>query len=121
MGVGYSGEACARCPSTPLPKLYVVSVEKRGSDIDHDVALRARAADQDISLRRRIERIGLVGDGPGDQSALAVVTDAGAARPPDGHVARFRELEKALVLRTPASRDPTARERHQRPCARDAR
>src|SRR6266850_1113418 len=63
------------------------------SDVDHDVALRPGAADQDISLRRRIERIRLVGDGAGDQSALAVVADAGAARPADGHVARFRQLE----------------------------
>src|SRR5262245_52840960 len=80
------------------------------SDVDHHVALRPGAADQDISLRRWIERIGLVGDGPGDQSALAIVTDAGAARPPDGYVTRFCQLEKALVVQAPASGDAAARE-----------
>ena len=78
--------------------------EFAASDVDHDVAPRPRAADEDVSRRRRIERIGLVGDGPGDQPALAVVADAGAARPPDRHVARFRELEKALVLRGASER-----------------
>ena len=72
--------------------------------VDHHVALRPGAADEDISFRRWIERVGLVGDGPGDQSALAVVADAGAARPPHGHVARFRELEEALVLRGASER-----------------
>ena len=70
--------------------------EPRTSQVEDEVLARDRAADQDVSLRRGIERIRLVGDGPGDQSALAVVADARAARPPDGHVTRFRQLEQAL-------------------------
>src|SRR5258706_10345968 len=90
---------------------------RRHSDVDHHVALRPGAADEDISLRRWIERIRLVADGPGDQSALAVVTDAGAARPPDGYVARFRQLEKTLVVLAPANGGTAAREGDERPCA----
>src|SRR5260221_14407130 len=81
----------------------------RHSDVDHHVAVRPGAADEDISLRRWIERIRLVADGPGDQSALAVVTDARAARPPDGYVARFRELEKTRVVLAPANGDAAPR------------
>src|SRR5438552_1191581 len=90
---------------------------RRHSDVDHHVALRSGAADEDISLRRWIERIGLVADGPGDQSALAVVTDAGAARPPDAYVTRFRQLEKTLVVLTPPNGDTAPREGDQWPCA----
>src|SRR5260221_7203450 len=90
---------------------------RRHSDVDHHVAPRPGAADEDISLRRRIERIRLVADGPGDQSALAVVTDAGAARPPDGYVTRFRQLEKTLVVLAPANGDSAPREGDEWACA----
>src|SRR5256885_13506900 len=83
---------------------------RRHSDVDHHVALRPGAADQDISLPRWIKRIRLVGDGPRDQSALAVVTDAGAARPPDGYVTRFRQLEKTPVFLAPPNGDTAPRE-----------
>src|SRR5258707_902563 len=94
---------------------------RRLSDVDHHVALRPGAADEDISLRRWIERIRLVADGPGDQSALAVVTDARAARPPDGYVARFRKFEKARVVLAPANGDTAPREGNKRPCAEGPR
>src|SRR5260370_7372719 len=90
---------------------------RRHSDVDHHVPLRPGAADEDISLRRWIERIRLVADGPRDQSALAVVTDAGAARPPDGYVTRFCQLEKTLVVLTPPNGDTAPREGHEWPCA----
>src|SRR5258706_9041762 len=90
---------------------------RRHSDVDHHVAMRPGAADEDISLRRWIERIRLVADGPGDQSALAVVTDARAARPPDGHVERFRELEKTRVVLASANGDAAPRKGDERPCA----
>src|SRR5258708_39427618 len=90
---------------------------RRHSDVDHHVALRPGAADEDISLRRWIERIRLVADGPRDQSALAVVTDAGAARPPDGYVTRFCQLEKTLVVLTPPNGDTAPREGDEWPCA----
>src|SRR5205823_8165643 len=71
-----------------------------------------------FSFCRWIERIRLIGDGAGDQSALAVVTDASATRPPDGYITRFRQFKQALVLRrTPANGDTAAREGHQWPCA----
>src|SRR5260221_11016429 len=94
---------------------------RRHSDVDHHVPLRPGAADEDISLRRWIERIRLVADGPGDQSALAVVTDAGTARPPDGYVARFRQLEKTRVVLAPANGDTAPREGDDRPRARGPR
>src|SRR5258706_13171771 len=83
---------------------------RRHSDVDHHVAMRPGAADEHIPLRRWIERIRPVADGPGDQSALAVVADAGAARPPDGYVTRLRQLEKTLVVLTPANGDSAPRE-----------
>ena len=55
----------------------------------------AGAADQDISFRRWVERIGLIVDVARDESALAVVADAAAARPAHGHVAGFGQFEQA--------------------------
>ena len=37
----------------------------------------------------------------GDEGGLAGVADAGAARPADGHVARFGEFEQAAVVAVP--------------------
>ena len=50
------------------------------SDVDHDVTARPRAADEDVAVGRRVERFRVVGDAPGDQPALARVTE----RPFDG-------------------------------------
>src|SRR6516225_4503467 len=90
-GEGVRGGARPRCSPT--------GARRRPSDVDDDVTLWPGAADQHVPLRRRIEWIGLVGDGAGDQSALAVVTDTGPARPAHGHVAGFGQLEETLLLR----------------------
>jgi hypothetical protein len=66
------------------------------SEIDHEVALRLGAADQHIAGSRRIDWIGLVGDGPGHKPGFTTGTDTGAARPPGGDVARFGKLKQAL-------------------------
>ena len=84
------------------------------SDVDHDVSARPRAAGEDVALGRRIERLGVVGDAPGDQPALARVTDARPAGPAHRHVAGFGQLEQAPMLRR-ATSEPRGR------CARRRR
>lgn len=72
-------------------------------DVEHRVFLRPGTADQDIPPRRWIERIRLVAHGPRNQPTLAVVTDTGAARPPDGYLTRLGQFEKALIVEAPAN------------------
>src|ERR1700733_3434050 len=81
------------------------------SDVDHDVSARPRAADEHVPLGRRIERLGVVGDAPGDQTALARVTHARPAGPAHRHVAGFGQLEQAPMLRgRPVIREAAYRE-----------
>ncbi len=49
------------------------------SEVDDQLAVRRRAADQDIAVGRRVDRVGVVGDGSGKHRRLAGVADAGAA------------------------------------------
>jgi hypothetical protein len=65
---------------------------RRHSDVDDHVTLRPGAADLAISFCRWVDRFRPIGDERGDQPALPVVSDTPAARPPDGHVTRFRQL-----------------------------
>jgi hypothetical protein len=51
----------------------------RPLQINHDVALGARAADQHIPLRRCVDRIRLIVDCSCNEAGLAGVTDPGAA------------------------------------------
>src|SRR5690242_14380217 len=53
------------------------------SQIDDDIPARPATADEHIALRRRIDRIGLVVDGPAHEAGLAGVADARTARPAD--------------------------------------
>src|SRR4051812_48572201 len=87
------------------------------SKIDHHVRTRATATDQDVSFSRSIQRLGLVRHGTGDQSALAVVTDAGTAGPPDGHITSLCKFEQALAVAAPRRGNPAACERYKRPGA----
>src|SRR4051794_37230611 len=56
------------------------------SQVEHHVDARLRAADECASVRGRLDRVGAVADVAGDEGGLAVVADAGTARPADGHV-----------------------------------
>src|SRR5471030_1936845 len=98
-----------------LPSPY----SRRRSDVDYHVTPRRGAADQGVSLKRRVEWIRLVRDGPGDQSALAFVTYTGAAGPADPNVTGLGQLQNAPVCRRiPACGDATARKRYQRTLVR---
>src|SRR4051794_583777 len=101
---GFWMQVSAARPRTPI-----------ASEIDDDIALWLRATNQHIAGRRRIDRIGPVGDRAGHKSGFAVVTDAGAARPPRRDVARFGKFEQTLERRTPMRADTAAGERNQRP------
>jgi hypothetical protein len=50
-----------------------------------------------VAVRRRFERIGPIVDRFSDESAFAAMAP-GAARPSDGNVAGFAELQQALIL-----------------------
>ena len=63
------------------------------SEIEHNVGARTAAADQEIAVRRRLERIRAIVDRAGDQPGLASVADAGAARPPHRHIAGLGQFE----------------------------
>ena len=68
------------------------------SQIDDDIADRLRAANEKVAGGRLFEWLGSVDDCPGKQTALTVVTNAGAARPKGGDVARFGQLQNALIF-----------------------
>jgi hypothetical protein len=53
-------------------------------------------ADQHITVGRRFDRIGPVGDRAANQPGLAAVAYPGPARPSYGDIARFGEFEEAL-------------------------
>src|SRR6202022_4149562 len=84
------------------------------SEIDRDIAFGLAAADQHVAVGRRLDRVGPIADGAGDEPGLAIVADPGTARPAHRHIARLGELEKALECRAPTDIEATARERYQR-------
>ena len=81
------------------------------SQVEHDVARRLGAADQRASLGGGLDRVGAVAEVAGDDGGLAVVADAGAARPADRDVAGLGELEQAGVVVVPADGEVAAGER----------
>src|SRR3954467_10571545 len=84
-----SSIVCERAGRTPL-------------QIDYDVALGLRAADQHNAVRRCVDRVRTVADFSCPKSALAGMADPGSTRIPHGHVACFGKLEQALERWPPA-------------------
>jgi hypothetical protein len=68
------------------------------SQIDDDIADRLRAANEKVAGGWLFEWLGSVDDCPGNQTALTVVTNAGAAGPKGGDVANFGQLQNALIF-----------------------
>ena len=62
-------------------------------EIKHNIGARPAAANQEIALPRRLERLGEIIDCAGDKPALAIVADAGATRPPDRDIAGLGQFE----------------------------
>src|ERR1051326_5835420 len=84
------------------------------SQIDDDIAVGLRAADQYVAVRWRIDRIGTVADRSGHKSGLTGVADPRSARPPHRYVAGFGQLEQVLEPRPPAGMEAAADECDQR-------
>src|ERR1700732_2975046 len=87
------------------------------SEIDHDIAFGLAAADQHVAVGRRLDWVGPIANGAGDEPGLAIVADPGTARPSYRHIARLGEFEEALERRAPRDIEAAAREGYQRPRA----
>ena len=74
------------------------AIVQRLSQIDDDIADRLRTANEKVAGGRLFKWFGSVDDCPGNQTALTVVTNAGAARPKGGDVARFGQLQNAFIF-----------------------
>ena len=64
-------------------------VTSTASKIERNVTLGLAAANQQIAIARRLDWVRPVDDGAGNQPRLAVMTNAGAARPAHRHIARL--------------------------------
>ena len=62
-------------------------------EIQHNVGVRPTAANQEIAIGRRTERVNEIIDRAGDKTGLAIVADAGATRPPDRDIAGLGQFE----------------------------
>ena len=88
------------------------------SQINDDVTLGLAAADQHISVRRRINRVRPVANCPCHKPGLTSVADPRPARPSCRHVARFGKLEQTLQLWFPPDIEAAPGERDLRSGAR---
>jgi hypothetical protein len=91
------------------------NIASTGSKIESDVTLGLAAADQQIALGRRLDRVRPVGDGAGNQPGLAIMTNSGAARPAHRHITRLGQFEQAVGCGTPVYSEIAARKGYQRP------
>ena len=71
------------------------------SQVEYEVAARLGAADQRAACGRVIDRVWGIADRPGQQTCLAGMAYAGAAGPPDRHIASFSELQEAGIAGVP--------------------
>src|SRR6516164_1118516 len=84
------------------------------SKIERNVILGPAAADQQIARGRRLDWVGPVDDGAGNQPRLAVMTNSGAARPAHRHIARFGQFEQTVESGTPVDGEIAARKGYKR-------
>jgi hypothetical protein len=54
-------------------------------------------ANEKVAVGGLVEWLWFIGDRPRNQTALTVVTNTGPARPADRDVARFGQLQNALI------------------------
>ena len=103
-----AGSSPARGPETKQFKIDLALSES--SEVEHDIGLGLRAADQHVVGSRRLDRIELIADGAGYKRRFATVADPGAARPSDGHVTGFGKFEQAVEWPAPSDIETAARE-----------
>src|ERR1700744_3856277 len=86
-------------------------------ELEHDVGLRHRAAQQRATVRRPVHRLDGGGEVAVDDRAFAIVADARPARPANRYVASLRELEQAREPRAPRDRQAAPHEADAWPLA----
>ena len=85
--------------------------ESNELDINYQILLGMRAANQQISDRRRFKWIGIILHRPGNQAAFTHMTNTTAAREAYGNITGFREFQQTLEFRFPRNRQAGARKR----------
>ena len=89
------------------------------SQVNDDIACWLGTADEKIAIGGFVEWLRVVGDCAGDQTALTVVTNAGATSPTDRDITGFGHFQDALVSRfVPVGGNAAARERYAQARAR---
>ena len=74
-----------------------IPTTRQDSQIDDDVTDRLRAANEKVAVGGLVEWLWSIADRPRNQTTLTVVTNTGPARPTDRDVARFGQLQNALI------------------------
>src|SRR5262249_17852304 len=77
-------------------------------DVDYHVFLGARAANQQVPYRRRLQRLGIILHRSGDQPALTGMANSGPASPAPRDVAGLGEFQQALEPGAPGDREAGA-------------
>src|ERR1700676_3451374 len=83
--------------------------------VDLDVSSRSRAANQHVSFGGRLKRLGQIVDRTADQRTFAGMTHPRSAGPPHWHIARLREFQQTVPIRTPRHCQSTSSKRNLRP------
>jgi hypothetical protein len=68
----------------------------RPLQVDHNIAFRLRATNQQIAVCGCVQRVGPIADRACHESGLAGVTNPGSTSPPYGDIAGLSQLEQAL-------------------------
>ena len=68
------------------------------SQVEDHLTPRSAAANKCVSLRGRIQRLGVVVHVAGNQRRFAGVADPGSTGPPHRHIACFCKFEQTLVF-----------------------
>src|SRR5215831_7142618 len=86
--------------------------------IDEAIFLGLGTEDKKVTAGGLVGWFGLISHRTGNEAALAIVANAGTARPTNGNIAGFRQLEEILIFCIPSNREAATCKRHLRPVTR---